>query len=240
MIFLKDIENVRDETILRIRPTSFGDIAFSVRQPDGSIETLHYSQMIDRLRDEEHYEMRLARADYELNEFNSLSIEARQRVYNRVELTQVRITELQQEIAECQSEVQKHRRLRFFIHQKVEAFKAGLVSEFNVPAENKSAKKRELRELDTPTKSLSPDARSKRRRFTEAELNHLIPAWIEGVKNVYEEADPPITTTEAFKRYAVQTKNLFGEEFSWGTIKTRFYEAGAKFIDGGLLKKTAR
>lgn len=92
------------------------------------------------------------------------------------------------------------------------------------------ARERKARML-TPRspRSKTPAYKTKsRRRFTPEEIDYYVPLWTKGVQEILE-SHPHVTVEDAIKKYASATKEVFGEHFTWATIRNRIYQPGFAF-----------
>jgi hypothetical protein len=70
--------------------------------------------------------------------------------------------------------------------------------------------------------------RRSRKRFRPEEIAYYVPLWTKGVQEILD-SHLRMKVEEAIKKYASTTKKVFGEPFSWATIRNRIYDPGFAF-----------
>ena len=145
MILFKEIENIKNEHILRIREQP-DDIVFSVRSPAGNTRRIWYSDIRSCIEDVKDYETRYSLAKEELENFGRLGVQARREIYGRISQSPKRRLELKREMERCRDEIEKYGKLGDFFTQKVEDFLSGAITEYNKPVSQNQSGTKEKRE----------------------------------------------------------------------------------------------
>jgi hypothetical protein len=205
MLFIHHFENIKDENLLRIHEQG-NEFLFSIRFPDRGPTTVAYSEIRQMIDGSHHFETRLNMAKNELEHFNNLTEAARLRDYGRTELTEGRKVDLHLEIAQCEDELRKYAHIDRFFRAKIEEFRAGLITEFNVPNRNLPIGRIHDKSVNGTKNAPSLDSADETKHLLK---HRRTKAGVDAMLIKLRENHPHCTLEEAKHAYAEDTDDTF-------------------------------